>query len=99
MKCENMNNGERPIVLFIFAYQIFMNLMNLKMKATPKGRGLPHVKNCEAGTSASEKENGRGLPQEKEKNGRGLPQEKKKRMAGTPAKEKEMYMAGTPANE
>ena len=62
MKCGNMNIGERSIILFILAYQI---LMNLKMKATPKGRGLPQVK--------------------------------KKRMAGTPAKEKEMYMAGTPA--
>ena len=61
MKCENMNIGERSIILFIFAYQI---LMNLEMKATPKGRGLPHVKKIyEAGASASEKENGRGPPQ------------------------------------
>ena len=85
MKCENMNIGERSIILFIFAYQI---LMNLKMKATPKGRGLPHVKRYEAGTSASEKENRRGLPQLK-----------KRYEAGTPAREKEMYMAGTPAIE
>ena len=68
MKCENMNNGERPTVLFIFAYQILVEIDEIEMRATPKGRGLPQEK----------EKNGQGLPQEKEKNGRGLPQEKKK---------------------
>ena len=103
----NVNIGERSIILFIFAYQI---LMNLKMKATPKGRGLPHVKKIWGGDCRKKKKCiWRGLPQEKEKNGRGLPQEKKKRMAGTPARKRNVYggdsrkkkkrMAGTPARE
>ena len=85
MKCENMNIGGRSIILFIFAYQI---LMNLEMKATPRA-GTPACEKTkdEAGTPASEKENGRGLPQLKKIMRRGLLQEKKKRKewAGTPA--------------
>ena len=30
MNCGNMDNGERPTVLFIFAYQIWMKLMKWK---------------------------------------------------------------------
>ena len=86
MKYENMNNGERPIVLFIFAYQI---LMKLKWGQPQKGEDSRIRKRYEAGTPASEKENGRGLPQlkrdyeagtpaRKRKEWRGLPQEKEK---------------------
>ena len=73
MKCGNMNIGERSIILFIFAYQI---LMNLNMKATPKGRGLPQKKRKEW----------RGLLQEKKKCiWRGLPQLNDD-MVGTPTR-------------
>ena len=84
MKCENMNIGERSIVLFIFAYQIWMKL---KWGQPQKGEDSRIRKRYEAGTPASEKENGRGLPQLKRDYEAGDPQEK------------EMYMAGTPANE
>ena len=106
MQCESMTIDERPIVLFIFAYQI---LMNMEMKATPRAGTLACEKTKdEAGTPASEKENGRGLPQlkmkrvgtlakEKEK-GRDSGKRKKENVAGTPAKEKK-YVAGTPAIE
>ena len=70
-----MNIGERSIILFIFAYQI---LMNLKMKATPNGRGLPQLKTKRVGTPAKEKENMAGTPAREKEN-----------MAGTPAREKE----------
>ena len=76
MKCGNMNVGERSIILFIFAYQI---LTNLKMKATPKGQGLPHVKKIWGGDSRKKKKRMGGDSRKKnKKNGRGLPQEKKK---------------------
>ena len=74
MKCKIMNIGERPIILFIFAYQIFYELEN---ESNPK----------RAETPACEKDMRRGLPQVKKKMG-GDSRKKKKRMAGTPARKK-----------
>ena len=68
MKCEIMNNGEKPAVLFIFAYQIWMKLMKLKRVQPPHGRGIPQLKrNDMAGTPARKRKEWRGLPQEKKK--------------------------------
>ena len=62
MQCESMIIGGRSIVLFIFAYQI---LMNIEIESNPKRRGLPHVKKTCGGDSRNWKEKvyGRGLPQ------------------------------------
>ena len=65
MNCENMDNGERPTVLFIFAYQILMKLMNLRMKATPGKGGDSRKKKKRAGTLAKEKKIWLGLQQKK----------------------------------
>ena len=86
-------------------YSLHLCLLNFdeieieKLKATPRGRGLPHVNTIMR----------RGFPQEKEKNGRGLPQEKEKN-GGDSCKRKRnvyggdscnwiMYMVGTPTRK
>ena len=97
MNCENMDNGERPTVLFIFAYQILMKLMNLRMEATPEKGGDSRKKKKRAGTLAKEKKIWLGLQQKKKKRA-GTPAREKENVAGTLAKEKE-NVVGTPAKE
>ena len=57
MKCEVMNDGRRPIVLFILAYQIWMKLMKLKEVQPHNGRGLPQLKFKNGGDSRKRKRN------------------------------------------
>ena len=97
MKYGNMNIGERSIILFIFAYQILMKLMNLRMKATPGKGGDSRKKKKRAGTPAKEKKIWLGLQQKKKKRV-GTPAREKENVAGTPAKEKK-NVVGTPAIE
>ena len=93
MNCENMDNGERPTVLFIFTYQIWMKLMKLKWVQPQMGGDSRNWNWYVAGTLAREKENMAGtLAKEKEK-GRDSGK-RKENVAGTPAKEKK-YVAGT----
>ena len=63
--------GESLIVLFMFAYQM---LMNIEVKATPEW-GLPQEKN----------ENMAGTPARENENMAGTPTIEKEYMAGTPA--------------
>ena len=93
MNCENMNIGERPIILFIFAYQIWRIW---KWKQPQKGGDFRMWKRYEAGTPASEKkENGRGLPQLKKIWG-GDSRKKKKRMGEDSQKRKRKEWRGLP---
>ena len=96
MKCEVMNNGERPAVRFIFAYQIWMKLMKLKWVQPQMGGDSRNWNWYVAGTPAIEIDMRRGLPQEKEKNGRRLPQEKEKNGRGLPQKKKKCIWRGLP---
>ena len=83
MHYEVMMIGENLIVLFMFAYQM---LMNIEVKATP-GWGLPHLKKRCGGDSRNWKTIW------------GWDSRNWKRIwGGTPAREKE-NMAGTPAIE
>ena len=93
-KCENMKICGRPIIFFIFAYQI---LMTLKMKATPKGWGLPHVKRYEAGTLARKRKEWAGTPaREKEMYMAGTPARKRKEWRGLSQKKKKCAWRGLP---
>ena len=110
MKCEVMNDGRRPIVLFIFAYQIWMKIDEIEMSVTPNGRGLPQLKLIcggdsrnwnwyEAGTPARKRKEWAGTPaREKEKNG-GDSRKRKRNVYGGDSRKRKRNVYGGDSRE